>query len=378
MTSRERLLAAMRRQQVDYIPCAPLMNFQLEDQRWGRRWQYPFGPSDREMLDYMVGQLGVDQLLQTEIGFCPERGVRSRVWLEGEVIHKNWTTPSGILHAAVRYDEHWLPGYDIPLFHDYNPSHFVEPWIKTMGDVDCLRHVLLPPREADDLARVRFQFMQCRHLAARYDVPLSVSCGLGLTGAVHMFGPAEISMRCLTEPDLVDAYLEVDHQYNLQVMALALDQGADIIKRNGFYESCDLFSPAILRRFLANRLQRESALVHAAGRLFGYTLLSGYVPILDWLGSAGIDSLFCPDVFLRDGNARTLAAAMGGTTSFWTGPSDTIHMPYDRPDEVRKAVRHVVEVFGRTGLIITPCSTSKAVFPWANVLAMIDEWRTLR
>jgi hypothetical protein len=215
-------------------------------------------------------------------------------------------------------------------------------------------------------------------LADRYPVALSVSAGLGLTGAVLMFGPAEVAVRCVTEPDLVDAYLDVDHQYNLKIIALALDLGVDIVKRNGFYESCDLFSPALLNRFLGDRLSHEAALVHSAGKLFGYTLLSGYVPIVDWLASVGIDSLFCPDVFLRGGNARLLADTMGATTSFWTGPSDTIHMPYERPDEVRKAVRHVFEVFGTIGLIITPCSTSKAVFPWENVLAMIDEWMVLR
>ena len=378
VTSKERVLAAMRRQRVDHVPCAPLMNFQPEDQRWGRRWQYPFGPSDREMLDYMVGELGVDQLLQTEIGCYPERDVSSRVWTEGDIIHKAWTTPSGVLHASVRYDEHWLPGFDIPFFNDYNPSHFVEPWIRTMEDVDCLRHILLPPREADELSRIRFHFEHRRQLADRYQVAHSLSAGLGLTGAVNMFGPTEISVLCVTEPDLVDAYLEVDHRYNLGIMALAPDLGVDIVKRNGFYESCDLFSPALLSRFLADRLRCEAALVHSAGKLFGYTLLSGYVPILDGLASLGIDSLFCPDVFLRGGNARLLADKMSGTTSFWTGPSDTVHMPYERPDEVRRAVRHVFAVFGRTGLVITPCSTAKAVFPWENVLAMIDEWRKLR
>jgi hypothetical protein len=378
MTSRERVLAAMRRQPVDHVPCAPLMNFQPEDQRWGRRWQYPFGPSDREMLDCMVGELGVDQILQTDIGFVPERGVTSRVWMEGEVIRKNWTTPSGVLRAAVRYDEHWLPGFDIPLFHDYNPSHFVEPWIKTREDVECLRHILRAPHERDDLERIRFQFQRMRELADRYQVALSVSAGLGLTGAVHTFGPAEAAVRCVTEPDLVDAYLEIDHRYNLEIMTLALDLGVDMVRRNGFYETCDLYSPAVLRRFLADRLKREAALVHSAGKLFCYTILSGYLPLLDDLAAVGMDSLMCPDVFLRGGDARALADALGAKTSFWTGPSDTLHMPYERPDEVRKAVRHVFEVFGKTGLILTPCSTAKAVFPWVNVLAMIDEWRALR
>lgn len=293
----------MRRQAVDHVPCAPLMNLQPEDQRWGKRWQFPFGPSDREMLEYMTGELGVDQLLQTGIGCYPGHGVSSRVWMDGDIVHKIWATPSGELHASVRFDEHWLPGLDVPFFHDYNPSHFVEPWIKSMQDVDCLRHILLPPREADDLARTRFRFRQYRQLAERHQVALSMSAGMGLTGAVNMFGPKEASMLCVTDPALMDAYLEVEHQYNLNIMELGLDMGADIIQRNGFYESCDLYSPAVLKRFLGDRLKREAAVTHSAGKLFGYTMLSGYVPILDWLASLGIDSLVCPDVFLRDGNA---------------------------------------------------------------------------
>lgn len=378
MTSRERILAAMRRQPVDHVPCAPLMNLQPEDQRWGKRWQFPFGPSDRETLDYMVGELGVDQIVQAGIGYYPEAGVTSRVWMDGDVIHKTWATPSGELHAAVRYDEHWLPGLDVPFFHDYNPSHFVEPWIKTREDVACLRHILQPPREADVLTQLRFQFDERRRLADRYEVALCVQVGLGLTGAVNMFGPAEASLATVADPELVEAYLDVDHQYNLGAMELALDLGADIIRRNGFYETCDLFSPDTLSRFLGERLRREAALTHSAGRLLGYTILSGYAPVADWLATLGIDSLFCPDIFLRDGDGPALVEALGKNTSFWTGPSDTIHMPYERPEEVRQAVRRVFEVFGETGLLITPCSSAKAVFPWENVLAMIDEWKKLR
>lgn len=61
---------------------------------------------------------------------------------EHDIIHKTWKTPAGVLHASVRYDEHWAPGLNIPLFHDYNPSHFAQPWIKTMRDVDCLLLIL--------------------------------------------------------------------------------------------------------------------------------------------------------------------------------------------------------------------------------------------
>jgi hypothetical protein len=151
-----------------------------------------------------------------------------------------------------------------------------------------------------------------------------------------------------------------------------------MVRRNGFYETCDLYSPAMLQKFLGARLQEEIRLVHQAGKPIGYTILSGLMPILDYLAALEFDSLICPDVFLRGTDAVQLKGRLGDRMSFWTGPSDTIHLPRECPGEVRKAVRYVFDVFGKTGLLITPCSSSKAVFPWANILAMIEEWKALR
>ena len=60
MTSRERMLAALRRQPVDYPPCAPWFNPLSEHQRVGKRWQFPWGPSERERCEYSKNVLGVD------------------------------------------------------------------------------------------------------------------------------------------------------------------------------------------------------------------------------------------------------------------------------------------------------------------------------
>jgi hypothetical protein len=378
MTSRERVLAALSRRPVDYVPCAPFFNFQDWPQRVGKRWQYPFGPSVPEMLDHVVGVLGLDQVVTVGWGCFPGPGVSSEAWTESGLLHKRIATPSGALHAAVRLDDNWPHGFDIPFFSDYNPAHYVEPWVKSAADVECLRHILLPPRTRQDLNAVRFEVEQGRRLADKFGLATCFSFGLGLTGALNMFGPEQLCVLAAEQPELVDSYLALDHEWNLANYEIALDLGVDIVRRNGFYESCDFFSPRMLERFLAGRLRREVQLVHEAGKPIGYTLLSGFSPMLEYLSSLGFDCLVCPDVFLKDNGAFRLQEKLGDRMSFWTGPSDTVHMPWERPDRVRKAVRHVFEVFGKTGLLITPCSSSKAVFPWSNVLAMIDEWRTLR
>lgn len=378
MTSRERVLAAIRCQPVDYVPCAPFLNNQDWPQRLGRRWQFPFGPSRPEMLDYAVTVLGLDQVVTFDWGYFPEPGVSSRTWVDAGVLYKQFATPSGELQAAVRLDGGWPHGFDLPFFSDYNPVHFVEPWIKTLDDVACLGHILRPPATESDLAQVRFDVADCRHWADRYGLATCFYFGLGLTGALDMMGAEALCTLAVDAPELIDAYLEVDHRWNLASYQLALELGVDFVRRNGFYETADFFSPQLLQRFLAERLAREAALVHQAGRPIGYTLLSGYAPILDYLGPLGFDCLICPDIFLRDGNAALLRAKLGDRMSFWTGPSDTVHLPWENPAAVRDAVYEVFEAFGPTGLLITPCSSAKSVFPWANVLAMIEAWRERR
>ena len=59
MNARERPLAAIGRKPVDFVPCAPFFNPLTPAQRFGYRWQFPFGPSEEEMARYCVEELGV-------------------------------------------------------------------------------------------------------------------------------------------------------------------------------------------------------------------------------------------------------------------------------------------------------------------------------
>jgi hypothetical protein len=378
MTPRERILAAFRRQEVDHVPCAPFMNFQDWSQRIGKRWQYPFGPSLPETLEYMARTMGVDQVVPFGWGFFPEPGVSARAWISDDTIHKSWDTPSGRLHAAVRYEPLWPHGLDIPFYSDYNPAHFIEPWLKGEADVACLKHILLPPRSRDDLELLRFQHREARHWADRYGVPLMWNSGLGLTGGLQMFGPMELCLLAASEPSVVEEYVRIDHELNMRNTEIAMELGVDLVRRNGFYESTDFYGPPMLERFLARSLREEIEAVHAAGRPIGYTLLTGITPQLSHLAALDFDCIICPDLFMPGADGERFQAVLGGRKSFWTGPSDTIHMPWERPADVRQAVRRVFEVFGKTGLLITPCSSSKAVFPWENMVAMVDEWKKLR
>jgi uroporphyrinogen-III decarboxylase len=377
MTGKERVLAAMRRQPVDYVPCVPMVNALAATQRRGRPWNFPW-PEPGDGVEYLATQLGTDPVVPVWWmgGMCPAPGVEEKVWRDGELLHKTISTPSGELHASIGLNEDWPFGDDIPFFHDF-VGHYREHWLKTERDVECLRHLYRPPTTADELSAHRAGIEQGRGFAARLGLATMATVGSGLTGALWMFGAEQLCLLAIDNPALVHAYLEVEHQWNLAVLDRVLGWGVDIIRRNGFYESADFYGPAMLEDFLGRRLRAEIAAIHQAGAPVAYTLYSGVAPILDYLAGFDFDCISALDIAFDDLDLGLVQQKCGAKMSFWTGPSNTFHM-YEGPAVVRKAVRDVFQAFGRTGLLITACSSVHPMMPWENTLAMIDEWKKLR
>ena len=379
MTSRERVLAAVRREAVDYVPCSPAFNPLREQQRVGYRYQFPWGPSERERIEYEVTELGTDPVVHCSAGgHEPAAGVSSKAWMEDSVIHKLWTTPAGELHASVNYDDLWPHGLDVPLYSDFNIGHFVEPWLKTEQDLECLRQILHPIESRDLIEQQRFSCNASKRLAERWSLATMASIGKGLTGAQQLAGAEPLCLMTVDNPGLVDAYLELEHQLSLRNLELAADFGVDIINRNGFYETADFYSPAMLERFLGQRLRREIAAAHQAGMLIRYTVHTGVMPILDYLRTLDFDCLFGIDIAFKDANPVVIRDSQEGKKSFWIGPSSTFHLWNKDPEVVRQAVREVFQVFGKRGLILAPCVSAHSIMPWENTLAMIDERKRVR
>lgn len=378
MTSRERVLAAIRRQPVDYVPCAPLVNPLSEAQRRGRPWNFPWNPPD-DGTEYWVTVLGTDKVVGNWwLGrVFPEDSVTTRVWQEGGILHKAYDTPSGVLHASVRFDELWPFGQDIPFFHDH-VGHHTENWLKTEADVACLEHILLPPRTAEQVEQVRDAFRASKTVADRLQVATLATVGSGLTTALWMFGATELVLLTMDNPGLVERYLALDHRWTLQMIEILIDCGVDVIQRTGFYETCDYYSPALLERLIGKALREQIELTHQGGRPFSYLLYSGLAPMLDYLTGFDFDCLSSLDIAFDSIDIAAVNAKLGDRKSFWTGPSNTFHMYADDPEMVREAVRKVFAVFGKTGLVISAVSSVHPMMPWENTLAMLDEWRKLR
>ena len=380
MTSRERVLAALRREEVDYVPCCVAFNPLTPVQRRGHRWDFPWPASAplEERLAYQVERLGLDQVVAVGADLCrPAPGVESRVWRDGDVLHKAYVTPAGDLHASVRYNELWPHGEDIPFFSDFNIGHFVEPWLETESDLACLVHVRRLCDTDDVLAAVRAGFVAAKALADRYGLATIAHAGSGLTGAMQLCGATELCLLTIENPGLVDAYLEHEHRTNLRTLEVLGELGVDVVRRNGFYETADFYGPAMLDRFLGTRLRGEAAAAREAGMHMSYTVHTGVMPILDYLARLGMGSMFGIDIAAEGVDLRIVRDMLAPLTSFWTGPSSTFHL-WQGPDATRRAVREVFDVLGTTGLVLCPCVSAHSIMPWDSTRAMIDEWRKRR
>ena len=379
MTHRERILAAMKREAVDYVPCVPVFNPLRERQRKGYRYQFPWGPTQRERCEYLVNELGVGACYSLEISpIHPAAGVSARVWMEDSVIHKVWSTPSGELHAAVRYDEKWPNGLEISLYDDFLIAHSVTHWLENEHDLECLRHILRAPDRGEEYERLRFNAMEARRTADELRVPIITCVGLGLTGGMHLIGPAEICMMAAERPALLHDYLQLEHEVNLRCIDLAADLGVHIVNRDGFYETADFYSPKMLDAFVGEFLRGEARAACEAGLVTTYTINTGLMPIRDYLATLEFDCFDSIDIAFRDFDLAQFRDSQGGKRSYWIGPSSVYHIWKDDPELTRAAVRQCFEVLGKRGLLIKACPSSHSIMPWGNTLAMINEWKKWR
>lgn len=380
MTSRERVLAALRREEVDYVPCTPIFEMMGDNFRRGHRYNFPWGPSVWEEVEYGVLELGIDPVVRCSLGNfqpgMPGPDVSPRVWVEASSIHKVWSTPAGNLSASVKYNELWPHGLDIPLYSDHNIAHFEKPWLESEQDLACLTHIL-SPLDNITIEQWRFDFAESKRLADKHGLATFAEAGLGLTGAMHLCGSENLCFLVMEDPGLVSEYLQLEHGLNLQKLDILMDLGVDIVKRNGFYETCDFYSPEMLSRFLEKHLNREIEIVHQAGKVICYCVHTGIMPMLAYLRRLAFDCLMQVEVASQDADPVVISTSQKKAKSFWLGPSDTYELG-GSPELVRQALRNVFQAFGKKGLMITPSPSLTPVTPWENFLALVEEWKKLR
>lgn len=412
MNSRERLLTTIRHQEPDHVPLyAWAFGFPApEALRWsqgGRAVNYWYtGRMEYlhtlpEPWDYIADDcrrveawlsLGLDDMLEVSVpwGMHPSVTFRDeRIppsasephWL----IAREYTTPAGPLRHVVRLTEErsgpgWViqPTDQVPLFEDYNIPRGVKHAVTDAADVERLAYLLRPPDDAQ-AATYREHVAALRRFADQKGVLVQAWSAFGMDAVIWLCGVEGALLLALDQPDTFQALLDLIFAWDRQRTAFALDVGqVELVVMRGWYSATTFWSPDHFRRYVAPYVRQLAHMVHEAGRLFGYTVTTGLMPVLDDFAALGVDLLYYADPAQGGMDLRVAKAKLGGKVAMAGGVNSGVTLHHGTPDEVRRQVHEAIRTLGPGGgFILSPVDALFPDTPWHNVQAMIEAWREL-
>jgi uroporphyrinogen-III decarboxylase len=297
------------------------------------------------------------------------------------VLHKTYHTPAGRLTTAVRKTEDWPHGNFVPLVDDYQIPRAVKPLVTGRADLPALRCLLAPPRQAE-LAALRAEAEQAHAFSAEQGVLLAGGWGVGADMAGWLCGLQNLALLAADEPETVAELLAIIAGWNEARMRAVLEAGVDLYIRRGWYESAQFWSPRLYRRLILPQVQREAALAHSYGALFGYTMTAGLAPMLPLIAETGADVLIGVDPL--GGGVDPLAAArdaLADRMCLWGGVNGALTVEAGTREDVWVAVRGALQTMsGAPGFILSPVDNITEITPnaWRNVDALVEAWQACR
>ena len=391
LTSRARMLRAIACQEPDYVPCCFMIFWALRKQI-----QDPFERVDRLLelgLDATIHVLGgLERQDRIASDYADLQGfpvrfdaqVEVRDWREDlpgvaqPILHREYVTPGGTLHTAVTKTDDWVQGDRVPLFDDFVVPRARKRLITRPADLDGLRYLLTPTPRAD-IEHLRTRSATVKRFAQDRGVLVKAGLGSVVDTACWLAGMTDLVLLAIDQPGFVTDLFDLIERWNRERMEIVLDVGVDLFIRRAWYEGTDFWSPSLYRRFILPSIKRDAAIVHQAGARFGYILTSGQMPLLDMLLESGIDVLIGLDPVQGKGtDLGAIKRKVGDRICLWGGVNGFVTMETGTPDDVRTEVRNALQTLAPGGgFILSPVDnvTTNTDQTWANIHALIDEWR---
>jgi enhancing lycopene biosynthesis protein 2 len=279
---------------------------------------------------------------------------------------------------------------------DHVVPRMEEVLVKPEEDLEKVKYLFGPIKGAD-IAALREEAGRMDGLARRLGllqvggwkgaVRPGVQVDPGVMGADAMAwlsGMEQVMILSITRPEVIEEYARIIHEWNMRQIAVYLDvTKAELIVRRGWYETTEFWTPTAFRRIIAPTLQREAALVHQAGRKFGYIITSAFVPLLDDILGAGVDVLIGLDP--AEGKGTHLPAIKESfrraRRCLWGGVSGAITVELGTEEETEEAVRTAIHTLGGDGgFILSPVDNVREDTENArtNTRAFIEAWKRYR
>jgi hypothetical protein len=382
MSSKERVLAAIRREPVDYVPLSVLL--------WSSLWAHCGSVEEyvRRQLDF--GMDPVVPLPGPPWGEMPD--VEVRTWREDTepypLLHKVYSTPAGDLEAVAQLTPDWPHGEDVPLFSDFNIPRSREFLVTGPEDLAPLAHLLRPP-DAAAIEQFRVACRNAQQVADRFGLA-TVTSPVRLADTVcWLCGPAQMALWALDRPRFLAKLIRIIARWQQALAEIALEQKPDIRVRAEWYAS-PFLSPPLFRRFLGPWFRRDIKLAHGAGAAYCYVGTARMMPFLSNLIAMGVDVLYGIDPVEGDWDLEGTEAFCRRRMALWGGINGYLQVVDAEEPEIRAAVARALEALAPLGGFLlspvddiglsgtdrdTPETWHRVI---ANVAHMAAAWRELR
>jgi len=388
LSSRERLLAVARYQRADHIPLL------LHPFGWQPWWRARPCGNQVEMAEAFL-EFGLDAWLGVgpPMTFHPDVKTRQRTERRAEnpwpCMVKEYDTPAGVFRQEVFLtddwsDPHWPQHRESPpavaLLDDYNVPRYRRCPIRDEADLEKLRYLYRPVGDAE-VPAFRRKVEATAAEARRLGVLLRGEASAGTDAAVWLCGVQGLLEMAIDRPELLAALLDIIHRREKRSVELLVDTPVELITRRGYYEGTTFWSPAMYRRFFLPRLKELTELAHQGGKLVGYTMSIGYMPLLGELAEAGYDVHFLLDPLRSGGQVEDLAkvkAAWNGRIAILGAINQPVTLDKGSEQDVREEVYHSVRTLGPDGLGLSPVEAIHNFTPRRSLEVMIEAWKQVR
>ena len=398
MTSRERMLAAIRRQEVDHIPLGQLFHSTVMRTPPEKEWRNQF---ERSRL---MKELGIDPVIDIWMPAPePPPDIRVRKWAEddpdgtGTLLCAAYETAAGELVQKVRKTPDWhdfshhtfMPSWDghahrtadqfeeIEMMDDWFTRRYTVPLVNGPQDLDAFECLLKAPtgelretwlrnaRKAGEIARDMDLLTHARRV--------SVGDWFMWVCLIEQF-----CMDMIEQPEYVDRFYDIVQNYNRDIVDMVLEAEPDVVQYRGWYDTPDYWGRERYRRILFPRIKELAQQVHEGGALFCCLLPEGHTLYRDMLAEMDVDVFLGLDpLAARKSEDFTLVkAVVGASACIWGGINAPVHVQNSTMAELEDFVRTAVDTLGPTGYIMNACMyINDDDVHWDRLMALIRAWR---
>ena len=372
MTSKERLLAAIRHQEADLVPVSPRIHVWLKDNYGCACWLHALRAAadlDYDPLIYLsspypntIGELRADAEGLNDV----------RIKLDVERF-ETYTRISRIIYTPAGTLTDRILQYKPNVRYGSEPNpHWVERLVKDPKDLAALAFLLPRPEPGAYQDIVAIQ----EAVGQRGLVNLYVNSALD-----HQAGWAcevvELMVACYDTPQFVHDLLRLFQDHTLAQTRAALEAGVEAIFTPWYFASLSTgWSPHFFKTFFLPLVAEHVALVHAMGGLYHYYDDGAVARILPWLAEAGVDILSTlPPPPMGDVDLAQAKAQFGDKLCL-NGNVDLLHVIKEgTPEFIRRNVRQaILDAAPGGGFILGTSDSIRDACP-ANVRAFFEAAR---